>query len=113
MRVPFEPLVPDCHAVPFGDLELLEQALTARRVAAFVVEPMQAEGGVVIPPPDYLRGVRQLCSKHGALFILDEVQTGLGRTGRMFAYEREGVVPDVLVLGPRRVTAPGGQVAQL
>ncbi len=99
MRAPFEPLVPDCHAVPFGDLELLEQALAARRVAAFVVEPVQAEGGVVIPPPDYLRGVRQLCSKHGALFVLDEVQTGLGRTGRMFAYEREGVVPDVLVLG--------------
>ncbi len=99
MRAPFEPLVPDCHAVPFGDLPALERALEQRRAAAFVVEPVQAEGGVVIPPPGYLPGVQQACKMHGALFVLDEVQTGLGRTGRLFAYQHEGAVPDVLVLG--------------
>jgi putrescine aminotransferase len=99
LRQPFEPLLPDCHALPFGDLDALGRLLRERRVAAFLLEPIQAEGGVVMPPVGYLGAARELCRKHGTLFVLDEVQTGIGRTGRMFAYEHEGVVPDVLVLG--------------
>ena len=99
MRDPFEPLVPDCYEVPFGDLEALEAALAEHRVAALVLEPIQAEAGVVLPPPGYLKTAQQLCTKHGALLVLDEVQTGLGRTGKTFAYEHESFVPDVLVLG--------------
>lgn len=95
---PFEPLLPECQALPFGDLEALEQALRKRRPAAFVVEPLQAEGGVVLPPPGYLRGAQLLCQQHGTLLILDEAQTGIGRTGTLFMYQQEGMVPDVLVL---------------
>lgn len=98
-KKPFEPLLPDCHEVPFGDLDALGHLLRDRRVAAFLLEPIQAEAGVILPPPGYLGEARELCRKHGALFVLDEVQTGIGRTGKMFAYEHEGVVPDVLVLG--------------
>jgi putrescine aminotransferase len=97
MRKPFEPLLDHCHEVPFGDLARLEKAL--KRAAAFVVEPIQAEGGVRLPPPGYLNAAQELCRKAGALLILDEVQTGLGRTGTMFAHQAEDVVPDVLVLG--------------
>jgi putrescine aminotransferase len=97
MRKPFEPLLDHCHEVPFGDLARLEKAL--KRAAAFVVEPIQAEGGVRLPPPGYLNAAKELCRKAGALLILDEVQTGLGRTGTMFAHQAEDVVPDVLVLG--------------
>ena len=98
MRKPFEPLLSGCTRVPFGDLGALSQALSPRRAAAFVVEPIQGEGGIVLPPPEYLREAQDLCRRHGTLLILDEVQTGLGRTGRMFAFEAESVVPDVLVL---------------
>ncbi|MGC4095258.1 MAG: aminotransferase class III-fold pyridoxal phosphate-dependent enzyme [Polyangiaceae bacterium] len=99
LRQPFEPLLPDCHAVPFGDLDALKRALSEQRAAAFLVEPIQAEGGVNLPPDGYLAEARALCRRKGTLFILDEVQTGLGRTGPMFAYQRHGFVPDVLVLG--------------
>ncbi|MFZ5892512.1 MAG: aspartate aminotransferase family protein [Myxococcota bacterium] len=99
LREPFEPLLPDCHAVRFGDLDALKRVLTENRAAAFVVEPIQAEGGVIMPPPNYLAEARDLCKRKGALFVLDEVQTGLGRTGTLFAYETSGCVPDVLVLG--------------
>jgi putrescine aminotransferase len=99
LRDPFEPLLPQCFEVPFDDLDALERALVESKAAAFVVEPIQAEAGVVIPKQDYLRAAQALCTKHGALLVLDEVQTGLGRTGSMFAYEQEGFVPDVLVLG--------------
>jgi putrescine aminotransferase len=98
LRAPFEPLLPGCHAVPFGDLAALEQALRARPMAAFLIEPVQAEGGVVLPPAGYLRAAQELCRRHGALLILDEVQTGLGRCGALFAFQDEGFVPDVLVL---------------
>ncbi|WP_407739669.1 aspartate aminotransferase family protein [Hyalangium sp.] len=98
MRKPFEPLLAGCHRVPFGDLEALERVLRREKVAAFVVEPMLAEGGVVLPPPGYLKDAQALCRKHGALLVLDEVQTGLGRLGRRFAYQGQGFVPDVLVL---------------
>jgi putrescine aminotransferase len=90
----FKPLVPDFTHVPFGDLEALDRALPD--AAAFIVEPIQCEGGVIIPPDGYLRGVRALCDKHGALFIADEVQTGLGRTGYLWGVDHEGVVPDII-----------------
>jgi putrescine aminotransferase len=99
LRAPFEPLLPNCDAVPFGDLGALEQALHKRRAAAFVVEPIQAEAGVVVPPSGYLKAAQALCAKYGTLLVLDEVQTGLGRTGTLFAYEQHGFVPDLLVLG--------------
>jgi putrescine aminotransferase len=99
MRAPFEPLLADCTAVPYGDLDALEKALKQRKVAAFLVEPIEAEAGVIVPPAGYLKDAQTLCKRHGALLVLDEVQTGLGRTGKMFAYEHEGFVPDVLVLG--------------
>jgi putrescine aminotransferase len=90
----FKPLVPEFEHIPFGDLEALDRALPG--AAAFIVEPIQCEGGVIIPPDGYLRGVRDLCDKHGALFIADEVQTGLGRTGYLWGVDHENVVPDIL-----------------
>jgi putrescine aminotransferase len=92
----YAPLVPDVVHVAFGDLATLEAQLT--NAAAFVVEPIQAEGGVRIPPPGYLAAVRELCDRSGALFIADEVQTGLGRCGHLFACAGEGVVPDIMTL---------------
>jgi putrescine aminotransferase len=91
----FKPLVPQFEHVPFGDLEALDAALP--NAAAFIVEPVQCEGGVIVPPDGYLRGVRGLCDKHGALFIADEVQTGLGRTGYTWGVDHDRVVPDVVV----------------
>jgi putrescine aminotransferase len=99
MRDPFEPLLPECYEVPFGDLLALEKELVEKKIAAFVVEPIQVEAGVIMPPELYLKSAQALCTKHGALLVLDEVQTGIGRTGTMFAYQAEGFVPDVLVLG--------------
>ena len=98
MRAPFEPLLAGCSQVPFGDLAALERALSSRKVAAFLVEPVQAEGGVLVPPPGFLREAQELCRRHGSLLVLDEVQTGLGRLGTLFAFQAEGFVPDVLVL---------------
>lgn len=95
---PFQPLLPQCIAVPYGDLRALEEVLQARRAAAFIVEPIQGEGGVNLPPPGYLPKARELCRKYGTLFIADEVQTGLGRTGYMFACEHEEVEPDIICL---------------
>jgi len=94
----FEPLLPACSVVDFGDLDQLEAALRSGQVAAFVVEPIQGEGGIVSPPAGYLREALELCRRFGTLFVADEVQTGLGRTGKMFACEHEGVVPDILCL---------------
>jgi acetylornithine/N-succinyldiaminopimelate aminotransferase len=91
----FEPLVPGFVYVPYNDLTALATALD-RETAAVLVEPVQGEGGVNIPAPGYLPGVRKLCDSAGALCIFDEVQTGMGRTGRWFAYQHEGAVPDVL-----------------
>lgn len=99
MRELFEPLVPSCEQIPFGDLSALERILAKRHTAAFLVEPIQAEGGMVLPPSGYLRSAQDLCRKYGALLVLDEVQTGIGRTGTLFACEAEGFFPDVLVLG--------------
>jgi putrescine aminotransferase len=94
----FLPLIPGCRKVPFGDLTALEYVLKEQTAAAFIVEPILGEGGIVVPPPGYLAGAGKICSKFGTLFILDEIQTGLGRTGTLFACEHEGVVPDVMCL---------------
>jgi putrescine aminotransferase len=95
-RAPFEPLLADVTRVPFGDLDALAAAIGD--AAAVIVEPVQGEGGINVPPPDYLRGVRALCDRSGALMIADEVQTGLGRCGALFACDIAGVVPDVMTL---------------
>ncbi|MCS7173110.1 MAG: aminotransferase class III-fold pyridoxal phosphate-dependent enzyme [Armatimonadetes bacterium] len=96
-RKPFEPLVPGFRHIPFGDPGALEEAIDAD-TAAFLVEPIQAEGGVRIPPEDYLARVREICDRKGILLIVDEVQTGMGRTGRMFACEHARITPDILTL---------------
>ncbi|MGI6129669.1 MAG: aspartate aminotransferase family protein [bacterium] len=95
---PFYPLVPGCETVPYGDLDLLEAKLKAGDVAAFIVEPIQGEGGIIVPPDGYLTGVRELTKKYGALFIADEIQTGFGRTGYLFACDYEDVAPDIICL---------------
>ena len=84
--------------VPYGDLDALETILREQRVAAFFVEAVQGEAGMITPPPGYLPAAQALCERHGALFVLDEIQTGLGRTGHLFAAQAEGVQPDVLLL---------------
>lgn len=97
-RAKFYPLLPGCTSVPFGDIAALEQELAQNDVAAFIVEPIQGEGGVRIPPPNYLLQAQAVCRKYGTLLIVDEIQTGFGRTGQMFACQEEGVEPDVLCL---------------
>jgi putrescine aminotransferase len=99
LRDPFEPLLGDCTEIPFDDLPALAKALDDKKPAAFVVEAIQVAAGVVVPRPGYLREAEELCRRSGTLLVLDEAQTALGRTGKMFAYEHEGFVPDVLVLG--------------
>ena len=95
-QAPFRPLLDNVEHIAFGDASLLDDAL--RDAAAFVVEPVQGEGGVNVPPLGYLRAVRDACNRAGALFIADEVQTGLGRCGYRFGCDRDGVVPDVMTL---------------
>ena len=97
-REGFGPMLADTYQVPFGDLHAMEQALRTHQIAGVILEPIQAEAGIVVPPADYLLQVQRLCAKHGALFILDEVQTGMGRTGTFLAGERYGVAPDMIVM---------------
>jgi putrescine aminotransferase len=97
-RKPFEPLVPGFQFVPFGDLQAIENKITDK-TAAVILEPIQGEGGVIVPPDNYLAKVSSLCRKKNVLLILDEVQTGLGRTGKTFACHHYNVVPDILALG--------------
>ncbi|WP_353947172.1 ornithine--oxo-acid transaminase [Streptomyces sp. HUAS MG91] len=97
-RADFGPYTPGFDIVPYGDLEALRAAVTDETVAV-LLEPIQGEAGVLVPPPGYLPGVRELTRERGVLFIADEIQSGLGRTGRTFACEHEGVVPDMYVLG--------------
>ena len=94
----FGPLTPGFVVVPFGDLEALEQAITPR-TCAFLVEPIQCEAGILMPPPGYLAAAARLCRAHDVLFIADEIQTGLGRTGHWFACREAGVTPALYVLG--------------
>ena len=93
----FGPFTPGFETVPYGDAAALETALADPDVVAFLVEPIQGEAGVVVPPEGYLRRARELCDEHRVLLIADEIQSGLGRTGRTFACEHEGVQPDVYV----------------
>jgi len=98
-REDFGPFTPGFELVDFGDLEALRAAITPDTVA-FLVEPIQAEAGIIVPPPGYLAAARALCRERNVLFVLDEIQTGLGRTGKMFAHDHEpGADPDLLVLG--------------
>jgi ornithine--oxo-acid transaminase len=94
----FGPFTPGFEIVPYGDLAALEAAIDANTVAV-LIEPIQGEAGVLIPPDGYLRGIRELCTKNDVLFAADEIQAGLGRTGRTFACDHEDVVPDIYVLG--------------
>ena len=93
----FDPLLPGFVFVPFNDLDAVANAVDDT-VCAVMLEPIQGEGGVCLPSPDYLKGVRQLCNDKGLLLILDEIQTGLGRTGKLFAQENFGITPDVMTL---------------
>jgi ornithine--oxo-acid transaminase len=98
-REHFGPFVPGFDIIPFNDIEALELACSNPNTAAFMVEPVQGEAGVIIPEKGYLKKVREICNKHNVLFIADEVQTGLGRTGKLLCCEHEDVKPDLLVLG--------------
>ena len=93
----FEPLLPKVKFVPYGDLWAIRKAIS-RRTALVLLEPIQGENGVVVPPDGYLREIRSLCDKYGALLAIDAVQTGMGRTGDWFGYEREGIQPDIITL---------------
>jgi ornithine--oxo-acid transaminase len=97
-REGFGPFTPGFKLVPYGDLEALKAAVTERTVG-ILVEPIQGEAGVVVPPAGFLKGIEELCRERGILFIADEIQTGLARTGRMLACEWEDVRPDMLILG--------------
>ncbi len=96
-RAGFEPLLPGCVQIPFNDLAALEQALSSRQVAAFIVEPIQGKG-VNLPSDDFLPGAAALCKKYGSIFIADEIQTGIGRTGKFLAVEHWNVEPDMVLL---------------
>jgi acetylornithine/N-succinyldiaminopimelate aminotransferase len=97
IREPFLPLEPSCTFVEYGDLEGLRTAVDGT-VAGVFVEPIQGEAGVIIPPDDFIQGVREVCDRHGALMIDDEVQTGMGRTGKWLAIQHTGVSPDIVTL---------------
>jgi len=102
-REPFQPLVPGFHHVDFGNIEAMRRQVAecearGEGIAGIILEPIQGEGGVILPPEDYLPAVRALCDEIGALLIFDEVQTGMGRTGKMFACEHYAVEPDILCL---------------
>jgi ornithine--oxo-acid transaminase len=97
-REGFGPFTPGFRAVPFGDIAAVERAITSR-TAAVLVEPIQGEAGVVVPPAGFIAGLRRICDAHCVLLILDEVQSGLGRTGAWFAFQHEGIRPDGVILG--------------
>jgi len=96
-RLPFLPLIKDVKFAPYGDLDSLRR-LISRRVAMVIVEPIQGENGVIVPPADYLKGIRDLCDQYGVLMCVDAVQTGMGRTGSWFGYEYAGITPDIITL---------------
>ena len=97
-RQGFGPLLPETMSVPFGDLSALEEQLATQRYAAFFVEPIQGEGGIRVPADDYLSGAQDLCRRHGTLFVADEVQTGMFRTGPFLASHHFGIRPDIVIL---------------
>ena len=95
----FGPYMPGYETIPYNDLDALEESFQDKNVCAFMVEPIQGEAGVVVPDEGYLSGIRTLCDKYNVLFIADEVQTGIGRTGKMLATDYEDARPDILILG--------------
>ena len=95
----FGPYTPGFEVIAYNDLEALEKVCQDPNTAGFMVEPIQGEAGVIMPSPGYLKGVREICSRHRVLFIADEIQTGLGRTGKLLACDHEQVKPDLLILG--------------
>ncbi|KKB42158.1 putrescine aminotransferase [Bacillus thermotolerans] len=102
-RKPFLPLIPGFRHIPYGDIDMMRKtfescALVGEDVGAVILEPIQGEGGIIIPPADYLKEVRELCDEYDVVLIFDEVQTGMGRTGKMFAAELFGVTPDIICL---------------
>ena len=102
-RAGFGPLLPEVYHAPYGDAAFIEERLFARRVdprdvAAIFVEPIQGEGGYIVPPPTFLPTLRSICDKNGILLVMDEVQSGIGRTGKMFACEHDNVVPDIITV---------------
>jgi len=94
----YGPFTPGFRIIPFGNAEALERAITPNTVA-FLVEPIQGEAGVIIPPPGYLRAARQICNQHNVVLILDEIQTGLGRTGKFLAEEHDSIQSDLTLIG--------------
>lgn len=96
-REPCEPLLPDFFHVPFGDINAFK-ATVSENIAAVIIEPIQGEGGIILPPKSYFPEMRKICDENGTLLIMDEVQTGLGRTGKLFAAEHYNVVPDIMTL---------------
>src|SRR5262249_7381391 len=111
---PLEPMLEGVFFVPFGDADAVESELgkaevVGHEIAAMVVEPVQGEAGAIVPPDDYWPRLREICTRHGVLLIADEVQTGMGRTGRLFGVDHWNVVPDILCLGK----ALGGGVMPL
>jgi len=94
----FGPFTPGFTVLPYGDIDAVRRAMNPN-VAAVLVEPIQGESGIVIPPDGYLRGIEAVCREHRALFIVDEIQSGLGRTGKLFAFEHENVRPDIVIIG--------------
>lgn len=97
-REGFGPFTPGFRVVPYGNLEAVASAINQSTVAV-LVEPIQGEGGIIVPPAGYLKGLRELTQKHGVLLVVDEIQSGLGRTGKLFAYEHEGIRPDIVIIG--------------
>ena len=98
VRAGYDPLPEGFRQIPFNDLRAAEDAIDAQRTVGILVESIQGEGGVNVADPDYLRGLRELCDRRGLLLILDEVQTGMGRTGKLFGYENFGITPDIMTL---------------
>ena len=102
-RAGFGPFLPEVYHAPYGDAQFIEERLFTKRldplsVAAIVVEPIQGEGGYIVPPKDFLPALRAMCDRHGILLVMDEIQAGIGRTGRFFACEHDGVVPDIITV---------------
>jgi len=97
-RFGFGPFTPGFRILPYGDIESVKAAMNDK-VAAILVEPIQGEAGIVIPPEGFLRGLREITTEHKALLVVDEIQSGLGRTGKLFAYEHEGIRPDIVIIG--------------
>jgi len=97
-RFGFGPFTPGFRLLPYGDADAVEAAMHDK-VAAVLVEPIQGEAGIVIPPEGFLRRLREITTKHNALLLTDEIQSGLGRTGKLFAYEHEGIRPDIVIIG--------------